>query len=211
MKQSLVQLALGSSDVLLSDEEKHLRRSDTSHPSDADLGINPILAPPKQTLEERFWAKVEKRDGDKACWVWQAGRDKDGYGVFSIPKGERERFGMSPDAKHTSAHRVSWILLNGLIPDGLFPLHSCDTPSCVRPEHLSLGTQSQNMQDRIAHGEIATKKITMEDARDIRRRLKYGKGKGVTQKTMAMEYNVSVSLIQRIWTNRSHKEREEPI
>jgi DNA invertase Pin-like site-specific DNA recombinase len=67
------------------------------------------------------------------------------------------------------------------------------------------------MQDRIAHGEIATKKITMEDARDIRRRLKYGKGKGVTQKTMAMEYNVSVSLIQRIWTNRSHKEREEPI
>jgi hypothetical protein len=202
-KQSLVVVALGRGYEYGPSIPSHLRPF-YFKPVPKDEG--PVLTvAPKQTLEERFWAKVEKREGD-GCWIWQAGRDKDGYGTFSIPKSERERFGLSPDSKHAQAHRVSWIMANGLIPDGLLPLHSCDTPSCVRPDHIRLGTQSENMQDRIAHGEIATKKITMTMARDIRRRLKYGKGK-VTQKDMAAEYDVSVSLIQRIWTNKSHKER----
>lgn len=88
--------------------------------------------------ESRFWAKVDK-SGE--CWEWLAAKDQDGYGVFS-PTGTRT----------IKAHRFSYQLANGPIPSGsgyhgVCLLHKCDNPGCVNPEHLSQGSQRDNMAD----------------------------------------------------------------
>ncbi|MGW2169160.1 HNH endonuclease signature motif containing protein [Streptomyces sp. NPDC001705] len=88
---------------------------------------------------ELFWPKVQwTRDG---CWEWGASRHRNGYGQFHLP-GKR----------HALAHRASWLLLFGPIPDGLHVLHRCDNRPCVRPDHLFLGTRVDNMQDMAAKG-----------------------------------------------------------
>lgn len=85
---------------------------------------------------KRFWAKVQKTDG---CWQWTA-CVQDGYGRFRL------------DGTMRLAHRVSWELEHGAIPDGLNVLHRCDNGVCVRPSHLFLGTQLANVTDCIAKG-----------------------------------------------------------
>lgn len=92
------------------------------------------------TTTERFWSKVD-RTGD--CWTWTGTRKEGGYGQFHY------------GGKTTKAHRVAWILTSGAIPDGMCVLHHCDNPPCVRPEHLFLGTLSDNMQDCAAKGRCA--------------------------------------------------------
>lgn len=88
------------------------------------------------STEARFWAKVDKT-GD--CWVWTAATNPKGYGQFYV-EGMR------------LAHRVSWILAHGPIPDDLCVLHRCDHPPCVNPAHLFLGTYADNNHDRDAKG-----------------------------------------------------------
>jgi hypothetical protein len=90
-------------------------------------------------VAERFWEKVDK-SGD--CWVWTASKQPAGYGKFVVTKGS------SP----VNAHRLSYELEVGPIPNGMQILHRCDNPSCVRPSHLFPGTQSDNMQDMRAKG-----------------------------------------------------------
>lgn len=88
----------------------------------------------KRSPEERFWEKVDKRE-ENACWLWMAGKNKRGYGVFN---GSDNIYG---------AHCYSWILHNGPIPEGKFVLHKCDNPSCVNPAHLWVGSHTENMRD----------------------------------------------------------------
>ena len=83
----------------------------------------------------RFWAKVCKTNG---CWTWTASKNPHGYGQIRL------------SGKLTLAHRVSWTIHNGVIPEGLFVLHICDNPPCVRPDHLFLGTQKDNIRDAVA-------------------------------------------------------------
>jgi hypothetical protein len=90
--------------------------------------------------ETRFWSQVA-RDSDSKCWEWQAGLNKQGYGMM--------RFDGPPE----NAHRISWKLANGRnIPPGMCVMHSCDNRRCVNPAHLSLGTHEQNMADMVAKG-----------------------------------------------------------
>jgi HNH endonuclease len=90
-------------------------------------------------LTERFWAKVAKGDG---CWEWQAGKDKNGYGQFTV----------YPPRRTLRAHRVAYEMEVGPIPDGLMVLHRCDNPSCVRPDHLFTGDAKANSEDMLSKG-----------------------------------------------------------
>lgn len=87
--------------------------------------------------EDRFWSRVRKTD---TCWLWLGKKNDDGYGRIIV------------NNITITAHRYSWILHNGPIPDSLSVLHSCDTPGCIRPDHLFLGTQIDNINDMVNKG-----------------------------------------------------------
>jgi hypothetical protein len=102
----------------------------------------------RRSIHERFWEKVDDRDPG-GCHEWCAGRDKDGYGVFTA-WGRPQR-----------AHRVAWILNRGSIPEGMLVCHHCDNPPCVNPDHLFLGTHLDNVSDCKEKGRRA---IQVQDA-----------------------------------------------
>lgn len=93
-------------------------------------------------IEARFWAKVHKHPGD-GCWVWTASVIRSGYGRFGL---------QGAGARTVGAHRFSFELANGPIPDGMCICHRCDNPKCVRPSHLFLGSFSDNTRDAINKG-----------------------------------------------------------
>jgi hypothetical protein len=95
------------------------------------------------SLAERFWAKVRQSDG---CWEWTGAKDDDGYGMIGVSGSRRNG--------HERAHRTSWRLHNGTIPPGMWVLHHCDNPPCVRPDHLFLGDRSVNMLDCAKKGRL---------------------------------------------------------
>jgi len=89
---------------------------------------------------ERFWAKVDRSDGDAGCWWWLGGGTTSGHGMFSH------------NYRSVPAHRFAYALTFGAIPAGLVICHHCDNPRCVNPAHLFLGTYADNMQDKLKKG-----------------------------------------------------------
>lgn len=89
----------------------------------------------------RFWSMAKN---SKYCWNWQGCKNKDGYGKF------RHNF------KVILAHRMSYLIINGTIGDGMLICHTCDNPSCVNPSHLFEGTHEDNMADMKSKGRNVT-------------------------------------------------------
>ena len=98
------------------------------------LSFEEIIALPN--IESRFWSYVEIDDRSK-CWEWSGTVDNQGYGVLSTKRGFAA----------IKAHRLSWYLHYGDIPEGLSVCHACDNPKCVNPNHLMLGSTTANVID----------------------------------------------------------------
>ena len=134
------------------------------------------------SFEQRFWSNVHRTPG---CWFWTGTRrqNKSTYGQFKVG-----------DTK-LMAHRVSWELHFGEIPEGLFVLHKCDTPSCVRPSHLFLGTKGENNTDRHRKGRTVSKrKFSDEDIDRIRNRL----ARGYPRSEIQAEFGIDSGYLSRV-------------
>lgn len=92
----------------------------------------------------RFWSKANK-DGDTTCWLWEGGKEKEGYGLFSLWIGTNKY-------KAAKAHRISFALNNPNEPIPEQVCHSCDVKLCVNPSHLWSGNQLLNMKDKAKKG-----------------------------------------------------------
>lgn len=102
-----------------------------------------VLTP---AIVSRFLSKV-KQGGPDECWLWTASTSGGhGYGQFAAGRDSNGRF----DVRY--AHRVAFQLATGIDPVGAVVMHSCDTPTCCNPAHLSLGTQAQNVADASRKG-----------------------------------------------------------
>ncbi len=143
--------------------------------------------------EERFWSKVKKT---KNCWLWIGAHDNKGYGDLRI------------NGKNINAHRYAYILKNGKLDKDVFVCHTCDTPSCVNPKHLWLGSNYDNVQDMVkkmrhTFGERnGQAKLTEEQVKQIREL----KANNVcTQEKMTKIFGVSRTIISQIITGARWK------
>lgn len=167
----------------------------------------------KRPVVERFWEKVNKNGRhmphmETQCWEWTAGT-RNGYGNIKV------------GSHMLTAHRVSWLIHNGSIPDLVAPddyfgtcvLHKCDNRLCVRPDHLFLGTQLDNIQDRARKGRTVVpvgvnnwnSKLDPDRVRQIRRL--YASGEHSLKK-LARQFAVSKKAVLNIVKRRVWREVE---
>lgn len=133
---------------------------------------------------------------EKACWLWTRSTDTYGYGHLSV--GGRLRL----------AHRWIYEEAHGTDPTGKVVMHECDTPRCVNPHHLRLGTQLENIADRVAkrrngaaYGDRAsTAKLTQSDVASLRTARQTER---LSLSVLARMYGISKSQASRIVANKS--------
>ena len=130
---------------------------------------------------------------NSGCLLWTASvRGEDGYGVVKV------------NGKTESTHRVSYRVFKGEVPEGFLVMHKCDTPCCVNPDHLVLGTPKDNSRDMVRKNrnfapsgeDHANAKLSLEDVKKIR------SIEGLTYKDIGKMFNVSKSQVSMI---RSYK------
>jgi len=153
-------------------------------------------------FEKRFWSKVQlPQDLKNDCWIWIAGKGRDGYGRFYVKnttiKDHRVR-----------ANRLSYEYYYGIPPNNMEVCHKCDNPACVNPNHLFLGSKRDNQLDKIAKNRQARgtingrSKLTEFDIINIRQLYK----QGTTCQMLANMYNMGWTTInniikRNIWTH----------
>lgn len=144
---------------------------------------------PRIPLSDRFWQYVDKTD---YCWIWKGCLHHTGYGIIRI------------NYQNVQAHRASWELHNGEIPEGLWVLHHCDNPPCVNPEHLFLGTNVDNMRDKLQKGRAmqgtdhCLSKLNPDIVREIR-------ASNDHNSILAQKYQVSRYTIYAVRTSKTWK------
>jgi hypothetical protein len=144
-------------------------------------------------LTERFCANVDKngpviRAELGNCWIWTGYTNANGYGTIQI------------DGRPCLTHRVSWELANGPITDGLWILHQCDNPPCVRVDHFLLGTVIRNVQDAVDRNRLAqgdrngNAKLLAENVAEIRTCYQAGE----PAVALAARFGISRSTVHRV-------------
>lgn len=156
------------------------------------MGRRKAAACSMDVIEQRFWIRVNKTE---TCWLWTAACRRGGYGA------------MWDGTKINAAHRLSWEIANGKIVDDLCVLHKCDTPACVRPDHLFLGTVADNQTDMklkgrrkgINGGLVGSNhgmaKLSNEQVLEIRKLADAGK---ISKRQIARRFCVTHPLISQI-------------
>lgn len=153
-------------------------------------------------VEAEYWRLVERIEG--GCWKWSGAKIK-GYGRLFVA------------GKHKYAHRLSWEIHFGPIPNGMMVCHRCDNPECSNPDHLFLGTAADNMQDKMKKGRWkgGNKKGAVTGLKNGRAVLDWEKvalirsSRGIeTQQTLAQRFGVSPSTVSQIWNERIWKGQE---
>lgn len=152
-------------------------------------------------IADRFWPKVDK-NGPNGCWIWTAATDGNGYGNLG-----RGRGGDGCE----KAHRVSYMLANGSIPDGMFVLHRCDNKLCVNPDHLFHGTHLDNMRDMTekgrgrgnfhsgeAHGTCVLSSVDVATIRSMR-------ASGSLLREIAWRFSISMAHVSAICRGKSRR------
>lgn len=140
---------------------------------------------PKQPPEKRFWEQVQKTD---TCWLWNGSLGPD-YGHIQV------------NGKQVGAHCFSWELHYGAIPEGFWVLHKCDVRTCVRPDHLFLGTAHDNTADmmtkkRHRFGEAHyLSKLTEENVREIRSAYD---SEGISMAKLGQRFGVCAEVVHGI-------------
>lgn len=146
------------------------------------------------TAEQRFNSFVEKTAG---CWFWNGAKTRFGYGHFKY------------DQVFHLAHRWSYAHFVGDLSEDQCVLHSCDTPSCVRPDHLFLGTRLDNAKDRVVKGRSSHsgRRLSSTQAQEIRDLYAAG---GLTQVEIATRFGVLPNAVSNIVNGRVHVLQQKP-
>ena len=155
-----------------------------------------------KTTVDRFWDKVHK---SADCWLWTGSKRHKGYGAFVWSE--------NGEVVQGRAHRYSWIIHQGKIPEGICVLHKCDTPPCVNPDHLFLGTKADNNRDMRLKGRKVSggtygpgkypkgeqhhaAKLTEKIVVEIRRK----RAEGLSYSALARAFKISLSNAYRVAT-----------
>lgn len=141
-----------------------------------------------KTLQERFDEKYTP-EPMSGCWLWTAGVDRDGYGMIGV--GVRS---------HLRAHRASWKLHRG-DPADMLVCHRCDNTSCVNPNHLFLGTSSDNVHDMVRK-ERSKSHFTEADVLEMRRLYAAG---GLSYRALGVKLGVPTATVQHIVERKTWK------
>lgn len=109
-----------------------------------------------KSLQDRFWAKVDRSGGPDACWPWLGAKNTDGYGQINV------------NGKRVSAHRLAYKLATGKSLGALHGRHKCNHRWCANPAHIEPGTISENARDRAAAGVSNKRALTPELVAQLR-------------------------------------------
>jgi transposase len=129
-----------------------------------------------------LWSKVDKLSDSKGCWIWNGSLNNKGYGQIRI------------SGTLYFSHRLAYLLMKGEIPEGMHLCHKCDNPKCCNPEHLFIGSRSDNMVDCIKKRRRPGIKLNPEKVREIR----LLKSNGISCRELSVLFGVSISTIQEI-------------
>jgi HNH endonuclease len=150
---------------------------------------------PHSGLPRPYAGPYAPPDQPQECWLWTRARNNKGYGRVRI------------DGKMQLAHRVAWQIYKGEIPEGMFVCHKCDTPACVNPDHLFLGTNADNIKDSYDKGRSnqqgernGNRKLKPEQVTEIR-------ASSESCRVLARRFGIGKSQVANIkkglkWTNR---------
>lgn len=141
------------------------------------------------SARKRFWPKVAVTKNPYKCWEWIASKNRRGYGQISL--GGRS-------GRPMLAHRVSWMVHNGSIPNGLHVLHDCNNPGCVRPNHLRLGTDLDNSRDALLKGKVARGKKLPHTRLTVRQVIEIRRESSRLIKTLSKKYKIATGTVHAI-------------